>query len=72
MRRPIRTPFFEVGTKNYVYGDRLLELAKAADRFAEKYDIDVLFFTPALEVRRVAENTKNLFVILRNIHYYLY
>ncbi len=63
MRRPIRTPFFEVGTKNYVYGDRLLELAKAADRFAEKYDIDVLFFTPALEVRRVAENTKNLFVM---------
>ncbi len=63
MKRPIRTPFFEVGTKNYVYGDRLLELAKAADRFAEKYDVDVLFFTPALEVRRVAENTRNLFVM---------
>jgi triosephosphate isomerase len=63
MKRPIRTPFFEVGTKNYVYGDRLLELAQAADRFAEKYDVDVLFFTPALEVRRVAENTKNLFVM---------
>ncbi|MCQ2426915.1 MAG: triose-phosphate isomerase [Clostridia bacterium] len=62
-KRKIRTPYFEVGTKNYVYGDTLLEYAKAADRAAEKYDIDVLFFCPALEVRRVAENTKNLFVM---------
>ena len=63
MKRPIRVPYFEVGTKNYVYGDKLLELAKAADEFAGKYDVDVLFFCPALEIRRVAENTKNLFVM---------
>lgn len=62
MKRKIRTPYFEVGTKNYVYGDKLLEYAIAADKAAEKYDIDVLFICPALEVRRVAENTKNLFV----------
>lgn len=53
----------EVGTKNYVYGDKLLEYARAADAAAEKYDIDVLFICPALEVRRVAENTKHLFVL---------
>ena len=29
---------------------------------AEKYDIDVLFICPPIEVRRVAENTENLFV----------
>ena len=62
MKRKIRTPYFEVGTKNYVYGDKLLEYAKAADEAAEKYDIDVLFICPPIEVRRVAENTKNLFV----------
>jgi len=62
MKRPIRTPYFEIGTKNYVYGDKLLEYAKYADMLAEKYDIDILFLCPALEVRRVAENTKNLFV----------
>ena len=62
MKRKIRTPYFEVGTKNYVYGDKLLEYAIAADKAAEKYDIDVLFICPAVEVRRVAENTKNLFV----------
>ena len=63
MKPCIRTPYFEVGTKNYVYGDKLLEYAKAADAAAEKYDIDVLFICPALEVRRVAENTKHLFVL---------
>ena len=63
MKPTIRVPYFEVGTKNYVWGDKLLEYAIAADKAAEKYDIDVLFIVPALEVRRVAENTKNLFVL---------
>ena len=63
MKPTIRTPYFEIGTKNYVYGDTLLEYAKAADRAAEKYDIDVLFITPAVEIRRVVENTKHLIVL---------
>ena len=63
MKRIIRTPYFEIGTKNYIYGDTLLEYAKAADKAAEKYDIDVLFICPAVEIRRVVENTKNLIVL---------
>ena len=63
MKRKIRTPYFEIGTKNYVYGDTLLEYAIAADKAAEKYDIDVLFICPAVEIRRVVENTKNLIVL---------
>ncbi len=63
MKPKIRVPYFEVGTKNYVYGDTLLEYAIAADKAAEKYDIDVLFICPAVEIRRVAENTKNLIVL---------
>ena len=41
MKRTIRTPYFEIGTKNYIWGDKVLEYAQAADRAAEKYDIDV-------------------------------
>ena len=63
MKPKIRTPYFEIGTKNYIYGDTVLEYAKAADRAAEKYDIDVLFTTPAVEIRRVVENTKHLIVL---------
>ena len=63
MKRKIRTPYFEIGTKNYIYGDTVLEYAIAADKAAEKYDIDVLFICPAVEIRRVVENTKNLIVL---------
>ena len=63
MKPKIRTPYFEIGTKNYIYGDTVLEYAIAADKAAEKYDIDVLFITPAVEIRRVVENTKHLIVL---------
>jgi len=63
MKRKIRTPYFEIGTKNYIYGDKVLEYALAADRAAEKYDIDVLFITSSIEIRRVVENTKHLIVL---------
>ena len=59
----IRTPFFETGIKNYIFGDAVLEFAKVVDAAALKYDIDVLIITPYTEIRRVAENTKNLIVI---------
>lgn len=63
MKPKIRTPYFEIGTKNYVYGDTVLRYAQAADAAAEKYDIDVLFICPAVEIRRVAENTRRLIVL---------
>ncbi len=63
MKPQIRTPYFEIGTKNYIYGDKVLEYALAADAAAEKYDIDVLFITTPVEIRRVAENTKHLIVL---------
>lgn len=63
MKPKIRTPYFEIGTKNYIYGDEVLEYARAADAAAKKYDIDVLFITPAVEIRRVAENTQRLIVL---------
>ena len=63
MKPVIRTPYFEIGTKNYIYGDKVLEYALAADTAAEKYDIDVLFICPAVEIRRVAEHTKHLIVL---------
>ena len=63
MKPNIRTPYFEIGIKNYVYGDTVLAYAKAADAAAEKYDIDVLFIAPTTEIRRIAENTKHLIIL---------
>ena len=63
MKASIKVPFFEVGVKNYIYGDKVLELAKVADRAAKKYDIDVLFVAPYTEIRRVAESTSRLIIL---------
>lgn len=63
MKVSIRVPFFEIGIKNYIYGDKVLELAKAADGAAKEYGIDVLFIAPYTEIRRVAENTNNLIIL---------
>ena len=35
MKARIRTPYFEIGTKNYIYGDKVLEYALAADAAAD-------------------------------------
>ena len=58
----IKTPFFEIGPKSYLYGDDIMELALAADAASEKYDVDVIFTCPVVDIRRVAEATKRLHV----------
>jgi triosephosphate isomerase len=63
MKAKIRTPFFEIGIKNYIYGDEVLDLALAAEAASKKYDIDLLFIAPYTEIRRVAEHTGRLIVL---------
>lgn len=63
MKPVIRVPFFEIGIKNYVYGDEAMRYAHAADRAAEKYDVDVLFIAPAVEIRNIASHSKNLIIV---------
>ncbi|MEI8200455.1 MAG: triose-phosphate isomerase [Eubacteriales bacterium] len=58
----LKPPFFEIGPKSYLYGDDVFELAKAADAAAKKYDIDIIFTTPIVDIRRVAEATDRIFV----------
>ncbi len=61
MKAKLRVPFFEIGIKNYFYGDQVMDLAKAADAASKKHDIDIILITPYTEIRRVAEQT-GLFV----------
>ena len=61
-KRKITTPFFEIGPKSYLYGDEVLDLALAADAAAEKYGVSIIFTTPVVDIRRIKEATKNIFV----------
>ena len=63
LKRTLKPPFFEIGPKSYLYGDEVLDLAIAADTAAEKYKVNILFTAPLVELRRVAETCKNLFVL---------
>lgn len=56
----LEPPFFEIGPKNYLFGDQILDLARIADEAAAKYDVRVIYTTPYADIRRVAENVKNL------------
>ena len=58
----IKAPFFEIGPKSYLYGDQILELALAADKASEKYDVDVIFTCPVVDIRRVKEATSRIHV----------
>ena len=60
--RLLRAPFFEIGPKQYLYGDQILKLALAADRASKEYDVDVAFTTPFCDIRRIAEETERLFI----------
>lgn len=57
-----KPPFFEIGPKSYIYGDDILALAKAADEASQKYSVDVIFTTPFTEIRRISQETENLFI----------
>lgn len=63
MKTKIRTPFFETSVKNYIYGDAVLDYARAADAASKEHDVDVLFVAPYTELRRVRENTDRLIVL---------
>ncbi|MBQ7669352.1 MAG: triose-phosphate isomerase [Clostridia bacterium] len=58
----ITEPFFEFGPKCYMYGERLVEIAKGFDRLSEKYGIDVILDIPDTEIRNVAKAVKRVHV----------
>ena len=62
MRKP-KPPFFEIGPKNYIYGEDVIALARTADAASRKYGVDIFFTAPFLNLREVVETTENLFVL---------
>ncbi len=58
----LKPPFFQIVTKSYLFGDDVLALARAADAASKKYNVDVIFTAPFLELRRVVEATEHIFV----------
>ena len=58
----IKAPFFEIGPKSYLYGQDVIDLAKAVDAASEKYGVDIIFTTPVVEIARVKAATRRIHV----------
>ena len=61
-KKVLKTPIFGINSKSYMYGDRLLDLAKYADQLAEEYDMTIMLSAPYVDLARIAQETKNLIV----------
>jgi triosephosphate isomerase len=63
----VKPPFFEVGPTAYMYGERILRLAKAADEASEKYDVRVILTVQPSDIYRLAKETKQVLIFAQHM-----
>ena len=63
----IKPPFFEVGPKAIIYGEKMLALAKVIDKTAMKYDVDVIVTPQYTDIKLLADNTERIFVFAQHM-----
>lgn len=63
----IKPPFFEIGPKAYLYGEGMLELAKAADKAAKKYDVRIILKPQYTDIRLLVKETENLLIFAQHM-----
>ena len=65
----IKPPFFEIGPKAYLYGEKMLKLAQVIDKVAMKYDVDVIVTPQYTDIKLLADNTERIFVFAQHMDY---
>ncbi len=63
----IKPPFFEIGPKAYMYGDRMLELAKAADEASVKYDVRIILTPQPSDIYLLAKETNHVLIFAQHM-----
>lgn len=66
-KHKLRSPFFVVNPKSYLYGEELRKLATKADQLCEKYDFDCLFTAQLIDLAWVAEHCTHLIPCAQNM-----
>lgn len=67
MTRKIKTPFFVVNPKNFLFGENLMELAHSANYLAKHYEVTILFTAPHTELANIVMNCPNLIVTAQHM-----
>ena len=63
----IEPPFFEIGPKAFMYGSRMLKLAKAADAASKKYDVRIILTPQYTDIWMLARETENLLIFAQHM-----
>lgn len=67
LKNKLNSPFFYINSKAYLYGEKLLEFAKRADKISAKHDIQIIISPQPVDLRLISNNTENLLVFAQNI-----
>ena len=65
--KKIKPPFFEIGPKAFMYGDRMLKLAKAADKASAKYDVRIIITPQPTDISLLAKETEHVLVFAQHM-----
>lgn len=65
--KPIKAPFFEIGPKCFLWGNRMLKLARKIDELAIRYDLDVIVTPQYTDLRLLAENTERIRIFAQHM-----
>lgn len=63
----IEPPFFEIGPKAYMYGEQMLELARAADQASVKYDVRIILTPQYTDIPTLAKETESLLIFAQHM-----
>lgn len=63
----VKKPFLMVNPKIYLYGNKIVELAKVTDKLAQKYQIDVLFTSPLIDLPKIQAETSHLILTAQHM-----
>ena len=63
----IKPPFFEIGPKAFMYGERMLKLAKAADEASAKYDVRIIITPQPTDISLLAKETEHVLVFAQHM-----
>ncbi len=66
-RIKIEPPFFEIGPKAWMYGERMLRLAKAADIVSKKYDVRIILTPQYSDIHLLAQETENVLIFAQHM-----
>jgi triosephosphate isomerase (TIM) len=67
MTERITTPFFEFGPKTFLGRSAMLDIAEAAGRASERYDVAVIFTPPALDIEAIKSRVPALWVFAQGM-----